>query len=143
MLIESLKELRDSGNSVIVVEHDKEMIMSADYVLDIGPRAGRHGGKVVAQGTPDDIMKACSLTSEYLNGTKYIPVPEQRRKGNGKTITLKEATGHNLKKVSIKIPLGKLICVTGVSGSGKSSIIKAFIHLFLRLESLILQSLQC
>jgi len=127
-LIESLKELRDSGNSVIVVEHDKEMIMSADYVLDIGPRAGRHGGKVVAQGTPDDIMKACSLTSEYLNGTKYIPVPEQRRKGNGKTITLKEATGHNLKKVSIKIPLGKLICVTGVSGSGKSSIINETLH---------------
>jgi excinuclease ABC subunit A len=127
-LIESLQELRDAGNSVIVVEHDKDMILAADYVLDIGPFAGRNGGKVVAQGTPKEIIESCSLTADYLKGTKSINLPEKRRAGNGKVITLKGAEGHNLKNVSIKIPLGKLICVTGVSGSGKSSLINETLH---------------
>lgn len=127
-LIESLQELRDTGNSVIVVEHDKDMILAADHVLDIGPFAGRNGGKVVAQGTPNEIINSCSLTADYLNGKKCIALPEKRRSGNGKTITLNGATGHNLKNVSVKIPLGKLICVTGVSGSGKSSLINETLH---------------
>ncbi len=127
-LINSLKELRDAGNSIIVVEHDKEMIMEADHVLDIGPFAGRNGGEVVAQGTPSDIVKSSSLTAQYLNGKKRIEVPEKRRAGNGKIIMLKGATGHNLKNVSVSIPLGKLICVTGVSGSGKSSLINETLH---------------
>ncbi len=127
-LIESLKELRDTGNSVIVVEHDKDMILAADHVLDIGPFAGRNGGKIVAQGTPNDILNSCSLTAEYLNGVKQIKIPDLRRKGNNKFITLKNATGNNLKNVSVKIPLGKFICVTGVSGSGKSTLINATLH---------------
>jgi len=127
-LIDSLKELRDSGNSVIVVEHDKDMILAADYVLDIGPLAGRKGGEVVAAGTPAAIAKSCSLTADYLNGKKSIQIPEKRRSGNGKVISLKGATGHNLKDVSVNIPLGKLICVTGVSGSGKSSLINETLH---------------
>ncbi len=127
-LIESLKDLRDSGNSVIVVEHDKDMILSADHVLDIGPYAGRNGGKVVAQGTPDQIKQSGSLTAEYLNGSKFIQVPDKRRKGNGRSIILNGATGHNLRDVSLEIPLGKLICVTGVSGSGKSSLINETLH---------------
>ncbi len=122
-LIESLKELRDTGNSVIVVEHDKQMILSADYVVDLGPFAGRHGGEVCATGKPDDIMKGCSLTAQYLNNQKSIPVPAQRRPGNGKSLILKGATGNNLKEVDIELPLGKFICITGVSGSGKSSVI--------------------
>ncbi len=122
-LIESLKELRDTGNSVIVVEHDKQMILSADYVVDLGPFAGRHGGEVCATGKPVDIMKGCSLTAQYLNDLKSIPVPVARRAGNGKTLTLKGATGNNLKEVDIELPLGKFICITGVSGSGKSSAI--------------------
>ncbi|MGD9992990.1 MAG: excinuclease ABC subunit UvrA [Salinivirgaceae bacterium] len=127
-LINSLKELRDSGNSVIVVEHDKDMILSADHVVDIGPMAGRNGGKIVAQGTPADIQASCSLTAEYLNGHKKITIPEKRREGNGKSITIKGASGHNLKNVSVSIPLGKFICVTGVSGSGKSSLINETLH---------------
>ncbi len=127
-LIESLKDLRDTGNSVIVVEHDKDMILAADYVLDIGPYAGRNGGEIVASGTPNDILNSCSLTAEYLNGVKQIETPETRRKGNSKSITIKNATGNNLKKVSVKIPLGKFICVTGVSGSGKSTLINETLH---------------
>ncbi len=127
-LIDSLKELRDTGNSVIVVEHDKDMILSADHVIDIGPKAGRNGGKIVAQGTPSDILASCSLTALYLNGEKSIEVPSKRRLGNKKTIELKGATGHNLKNVSVTIPLGKFICVTGVSGSGKSSLINGTLH---------------
>jgi len=127
-LIESLKELRDSGNSVIVVEHDKDMILSADHVLDVGPYAGRNGGKVVAQGTPEQILHSCSLTAEYLNGHRKIEVPKKRREGNGKKLILKGATGHNLKNVDVEIPLGKFICVTGVSGSGKSSLINETLH---------------
>jgi excinuclease ABC subunit A len=122
-LIESLKELRDTGNSVIVVEHDKQMILSADYVVDLGPFAGRHGGEVCATGRPDDIMKGCSLTAQYLNNQKSIAVPQMRRPGNGKSLILKGATGNNLKEVDIELPLGKFICITGVSGSGKSSAI--------------------
>ncbi len=127
-LINSLKQLRDTGNSIIVVEHDKEMILSADHVVDMGPKAGRHGGKIVATGTPDDILKSCSLTADYLNRKKTIEVPQTRRKGNGEEIVLKGATGHNLKDVTLKIPLGKFICVTGVSGSGKSSLINETLH---------------
>lgn len=127
-LINSLKELRDTGNSVIVVEHDKDMILAADHVLDIGPFAGRHGGEIVAQGNPAEIVKTTSLTAEYLNGKKQIEAPKKRRQGNGKNITIKGASGHNLKKVDVKIPLGKFICVTGVSGSGKSSLINETLH---------------
>jgi excinuclease ABC subunit A len=122
-LIESLKELRDTGNSIIVVEHDKQMILSADYVVDLGPFAGRHGGEVCATGKPLDIMKSCSLTAQYLNNQKSIPVPASRRAGNGKSLILRGATGNNLKEVDIELPLGKFICITGVSGSGKSSVI--------------------
>ena len=127
-LISSLKQLRDTGNSIIVVEHDKEMILSADYVVDMGPKAGRHGGKVVFSGTPDLIMQSSTLTAEYLNHRKRIEVPEKRRSGNGKKITLIGASGHNLKNVKVDFPLGKLICVTGVSGSGKSSLINETLH---------------
>jgi excinuclease ABC subunit A len=127
-LIKSLQDLRDSGNSVIVVEHDKDMILSADHVLDIGPYAGRNGGKVVAEGTPEQILKSCSLTAEYLNGHKTIAVPQKRRDGNKKSICIKGASGHNLKNVSVNIPLGKFVCITGVSGSGKSSLINETLH---------------
>lgn len=127
-LINSLKQLRDTGNSIIVVEHDKEMILSADYVVDMGPRAGRHGGKIVTTGTPDEIIKSSSLTADYLNHKKNIEVPKERREGNGKEIVLFGASGHNLKQVDVKIPLGKFICVTGVSGSGKSSLINETLH---------------
>jgi excinuclease ABC subunit A len=122
-LIESLKQLRDSGNSVIVVEHDRQMILNADYVVDLGPFAGRHGGEVCAIGTPAAIMKSDSLTAQYLNHRKSIEIPGVRRKGNGKKIVLKGATGNNLKEIDLEIPLGKFICITGVSGSGKSSVI--------------------
>jgi excinuclease ABC subunit A len=122
-LIESLKELRDSGNSVIVVEHDKQMIMSADYIVDLGPFAGRHGGEVCATGRPEEIMKGCSLTAQYLNHKKSIPIPEKRRQDHGKKLILRGTCGNNLKNVDIEFPLGKFICITGVSGSGKSSII--------------------
>ena len=122
-LIGALKSLRDLGNSVMVVEHDRDMMVDADYVIDIGPGAGRHGGHIVAQGTPEEFMKQGSLTAKYLSGEISIEVPKVRRKGNGKTLSLKGATGHNLKNVTMELPLGTMICVTGVSGSGKSSLI--------------------
>ncbi len=127
-LIESLKKLRDIGNTVIVVEHDEEMIRAADHIVDIGPEAGRHGGEIVAQGSLKDILKSKTLTAQYLTGKKKIDIPSKIRKGNGKTIELKGATGHNLKSVNLSIPLGKIICVTGVSGSGKSSLINETLY---------------
>ncbi|MCC8134425.1 MAG: excinuclease ABC subunit UvrA [Tannerellaceae bacterium] len=122
-LINSLKQLRDTGNSVVVVEHDKDMMLNADYVIDMGPKAGRLGGEVVFAGTPDEMLKADTMTSEYLNGKTEIPVPASRRKGNGEVITIKGATGNNLQHVTVSFPLGTFICVTGVSGSGKSTLI--------------------
>ena len=122
-LIESLKKLRDSDNSVIVVEHDKDMMLQADYIVDIGPKAGRKGGEVVFAGTPQDMLKSGTITAEYLNGKRKIEVPASRRKGNGKTIELKGCKGNNLKNIDVKIPLGMFVCITGVSGSGKSSLI--------------------
>lgn len=122
-LIASLKQLRDAGNSVIVVEHDRDMILSADHIIDLGPGAGRHGGRLVAQGSPEEIVKMDTVTAGYLNNSRTIPVPVRRREGSGKSIIIRGATGNNLKGVDVEIPLGRLICVTGVSGSGKSSLI--------------------
>jgi excinuclease ABC subunit A len=122
-LIDSLRKLRDAGNSVIVVEHDKDMIMASDHIVDMGPSAGRFGGEVVAEGSPKDILRSNSLTAQYLNHEKEIHIPEKRRKGSGKKIILKGAAGNNLKNVTVEFPLGKFICITGVSGSGKSTLI--------------------
>jgi excinuclease ABC subunit A len=122
-LIMALKELRDIGNSVLVVEHDKDMMLDSDYIIDIGPRAGVHGGEVVAKGTPAEILASNSMTSRFLSGKESIEVPKKRREGNGKFLELKGATGHNLKGIDVTFPLGKFICVSGVSGSGKSSLI--------------------
>jgi len=127
-LIDSLKQLRDSGNSVIVVEHDHEMVLSADYIVDMGPMAGRNGGSVVAEGTPEEVSKTDSLTGLYLSGKKKIEVPEKRRSGNGKTLGISGAKGHNLKNINLSFPLATFICVTGVSGSGKSSLINQTLH---------------
>ncbi len=122
-LIHSLKQLRDMGNSVVVVEHDKDMMLEADYIVDLGPRAGRLGGQVVFSGTPQEMLSRDTMTAAYLNGKQSIPVPQTRRQGNGKSIVLQGARGNNLKDVTVEFPLGKFICVTGVSGSGKSSLI--------------------
>ncbi len=127
-LIKSLESLRDIGNSVIVVEHDKDMIERADYVIDIGPKAGRFGGEIISIGTPKEILKHNTITAQYLNGKMQIEVPKTRREGNGKSIKLSGATGNNLKNVTIEIPLGKLVCVTGVSGSGKSTLINETLY---------------
>ncbi len=127
-LIKSLLALRDIGNSVIVVEHDKDMIEAADYVIDIGPKAGKYGGEIISVGTPAELLTHKTLTADYLNGTKQISVPKKRREGNGKFIELKGCTGNNLKNVSVKIPLGKMIGVTGVSGSGKSTLINETLY---------------
>ncbi|WP_455168959.1 excinuclease ABC subunit UvrA, partial [Aegicerativicinus sediminis] len=127
-LINSLESLRNIGNSVIVVEHDKDMIERADYVIDIGPEAGKHGGEIISIGTPLELKQHHTLTADYLNGTKEIMVPKKRRKGNGNFLELKGATGHNLKNVSVKLPLGTMIGVTGVSGSGKSTLINETLY---------------
>ena len=127
-LIRSLKELRDLGNTVIVVEHDEDMMRQSDYIVDIGPRAGRKGGEVVFQGTIDEMLKTDTITAQYLNGTMRIPMPEKRRKGNGHDLVLKGCTGNNLKEVTATFPLGKLIVVTGVSGSGKSTLINETLY---------------
>jgi len=127
-LIGALKQLRDSGNSVIVVEHDKEMILSADHIVDMGPGAGLHGGLVVAEGKPEELKKLNTLTSGYLNNTRKFTIPVKRRKGNGKFLIMTGATGHNLRDVNVILPLGTFICVTGVSGSGKSSLINLTLH---------------
>ncbi len=127
-LIHSLEQLRDIGNSVIVVEHDKDMIQRADYVIDIGPKAGKYGGEIISKGTPAEILKQHTVTAMYLNGEIKIEVPKTRRMGNGKTLKLTGATGNNLKNVSIELPLGQLICVTGVSGSGKSTLINETLY---------------
>lgn len=122
-LIDSLVKLRDSGNSVIVVEHDKDMMLASDYIVDMGPFAGRKGGEVVFEGTPDEMLKKNTLTSNYLNGKLEIAIPQKRRKGNGKTLVIEGATGNNLKNITVTFPLGTFICITGVSGSGKSTLI--------------------
>jgi len=127
-LISALKELRDAGNSIIVVEHDREMILSADHILDLGPGAGRHGGEVVASGPPEKITSKSTLTTEYLNNSRIIPVPAERRNGNGAKLIISGARGNNLKNVTVPFPLGRFICVTGVSGSGKSSLVNETLH---------------
>ncbi len=127
-LIEALQHLRDIGNSVLVVEHDKDIMLAADHLVDIGPRAGYHGGRIVAQGTPAEILKLETITAAYLNGHRKIAVPKERRAGNGKFLEIKGASGNNLQKVDVKFPLGKFLCVTGVSGSGKSTLINETLY---------------
>ncbi len=122
-LIDSLKRLRDASNSIIVVEHDKEIMLEADYIVDVGPKAGRKGGNIVFSGTPDEMLHTDTLTASYLNGTRTIPAKEEYREGNGRKLILHGCKGHNLKDVTLTLPLGKFICVAGVSGSGKSSLV--------------------
>ncbi|RMD96077.1 MAG: excinuclease ABC subunit A, partial [Bacteroidetes bacterium] len=131
-LIEALRELTYIGNTVIVVEHDKDIMLAADYLIDLGPGAGLHGGEIVAEGKPEEFKKLHTLTADYLNGRRKIEVPKKRRKGTGKKLVLKGATGHNLKNVTLSIPLGTFTCVTGVSGSGKSSLINETLYPILR-----------
>jgi len=131
-LIQALKELSDIGNTVLVVEHDKDIMMASDYLIDLGPGAGKHGGELVGEGTPASFLKKNTLTAEYLSDKKFIPIPEKRRKGNGHVLELKGASGNNLKNVSIKIPLGTFCCITGVSGSGKSTLINETLYPILR-----------
>lgn len=127
-LINALKNLRDGGNSVLVVEHDKDIMMAADYLIDMGPAAGFHGGRIVAEGTPKEVLKSNSITAQYINNKARIELPEVRRKGNGKKLVLKGATGNNLKNVSVTIPMGTFTCITGVSGSGKSTLINETLY---------------
>lgn len=127
-LITALKNLRDIGNSVLVVEHDKDIMLSADHLIDVGPRAGFHGGKIIAEGTPESVLQKDTLTAHFLNGEREIAVPKERRKGNGKFVEIKGAQGNNLQKLNVKFPLGKLILVTGVSGSGKSTLINETLY---------------
>jgi len=127
-LIDSLKQLRDVGNSVLVVEHDKDMILESDFVVDIGPKAGKYGGEIIASGPWRELKDLHTETSDYLSGAKEIEIPKKRRKGNGKKISLKGCAGNNLKSVDVEFPLGKFICVTGVSGSGKSTLINETLH---------------
>jgi len=127
-LIHALKNLRDLGNSILVVEHDKDMIVEADHVIDVGPAAGVHGGQIVAQGTPKEILKSKTVTAQYINGERAIEIPKKRRKGNGEVLKLEKASGNNLKNVDLELPLGKFICVTGVSGSGKSTLINETLY---------------
>ncbi len=127
-LITALQNLRDIGNSVIVVEHDKDIMLAADHLIDVGPKAGFHGGRIMAQGKPSEVLKQDTLTAHFLNGERNIEVPKERRKGNGKTIDIKGANGNNLRNVSVKFPLGKMIVVTGVSGSGKSTLINETLY---------------
>ena len=127
-LIRSLESLRDIGNSVIVVEHDRDMIENADHVIDIGPRAGKHGGQIISEGKPSELMKHNTLTADYITGRKGIPTPKKRRKGNGKNIRLEGCTGNNLKNISVQFPLAKMIGVTGVSGSGKSTLVNETLY---------------
>ena len=134
-LIRALKNLRDIGNSVLVVEHDKEIMMAADYLIDIGPKAGKHGGEIVASGIPKDLLKLSTLTSSYLNGEKHIPIPSQRRTGNGHSLYLRGTTLNNLKNINVEFPLGKFICVTGVSGSGKSTLINETLYPILSIHA--------
>lgn len=128
-LIRSLKEMVSLGNTLIVVEHDSDTMLASDYLVDIGPRAGKEGGRVMAAGTPEEVMKnPNSLTGKYLSGKYFIPIPKERRKGNGKFLEIIGATEHNLKNIDVKIPLGKFVCVTGVSGSGKSSLVNEILY---------------